>query len=191
MPWPDSRLVERNPRLDIFLLYRAGCLSPGAETRLKWPDYGTGGYLRASERCLILTGDFNQTIAWEEFSAIGGRTVRQWFRCSCGRGAYHLLLAKGGGVFACWRCCGYDRRSRRHQRGIWRSLRHIEAARKKLGCEDLRPHGDIPPRGCRKHHAPRERLLEALRRAEQAAYNDTAKMIERYDGRRTGRTKRA
>ena len=104
--FPDSELVERNPKLDVDALYRAGALFTGQISR--WACHWLTVTIRA-EWDRIWIDDQKVTIARDRF--LNGRYVRIKFLCSgCSRGC-RILHARGR-TWVCRHCAKYDYSSR-------------------------------------------------------------------------------
>ena len=108
--FPDSELVERNPKLDVDALYRAGALFTGQISR--WACHWLTVTIRAEwERIWI--DDQEVEIARDPF--LDGRRVRIKFLCpGCNRGC-RILHARGR-TFVCRACARYDYSSRHKDR---------------------------------------------------------------------------
>jgi len=104
--FPDSELVERNPKLDVDALHRAGVLHAGEVS--SWACRWLMVTIRAEwERLWI--GDQEVVLARDRF--LNGRHVRIKFLCpACSRGC-RILHARGR-TFVCRTCAGYDYSSR-------------------------------------------------------------------------------
>ena len=108
--FPDSELVEHNPKLDVDALYRAGALFTGQISR--WACHWLTVRIRAAwERIWI--DDQEVAIARDRF--LNGRHVRIKFLCpACNRGC-RILHARGR-TFVCRACARYDYSSRHRDR---------------------------------------------------------------------------
>jgi hypothetical protein len=108
--FPDSELVERNPKLDVDALYRTGSLFTGQISR--WACHWLTVTIRA-ERERIWINDQEAAIVRDRF--LNGRHVRIKFLCpACSRGC-RILHARGR-TFVCRACAGYDYSSRHKDR---------------------------------------------------------------------------
>jgi hypothetical protein len=108
--FPDSELVERNPKLDIDALYRTGSLFMGQISR--WACHWLTVTIRAEwERIWI--DDQEVAIVRDRF--LNGRYVRIKFLCpACTRGC--RIHDARGRTFVCRACAGYDYSSRHKDR---------------------------------------------------------------------------
>src|SRR5215831_2343243 len=104
--FPESELVEGNPKLDVDALYRAGALFTGQIS--SWTCHWITVTIRA-EREWIWIDDQRIELACDLF--LNGRYTRIKFLCpACNRGC-RILHARGR-TFVCRVYAGYDYRSR-------------------------------------------------------------------------------
>jgi hypothetical protein len=108
--FPDSELVEHNPKLDVDALYRASALFTGEISR--WACHWLTVTIRVEwERIWI--DDQEIAIARDRF--LNGRHVRIKFLCpGCNRGC-RILHARGR-TWVCRLCAKYDYSSRHKDR---------------------------------------------------------------------------
>jgi hypothetical protein len=93
---PGNRLVEANPRVDIWELHRSGALTEGALTE---PTWGEKGCRLAAQAPNLLVDGNPILVVWDEPMAGVGRP---WFECPlCKRRCRHLYLRQ----LVCRRCC--------------------------------------------------------------------------------------
>lgn len=95
--FPDARFVERNPRIDVDVLWRGGALQAGGISR--WACHWLVVTIEASSDWITIDGD--QRIAIEREEILNGRHSRVKFRCpGCNRGC-RVLHAQGHGFVGC------------------------------------------------------------------------------------------
>jgi hypothetical protein len=108
--FPDSELVERNPKLDVDALYRAGALFTGQISR--WACHWLTVTIRAEWEWIWID---DQRVAIVRDHFLNGQRVRIKFLCpGCDRGC-RILHARGR-TFVCRACAGYDYSSRHKDR---------------------------------------------------------------------------
>jgi hypothetical protein len=96
--FPDTRLIERNPRLDVDALHRAGALHAGEIS--SWACAWLTVKIEAATDWIVIDGDQRVALARDEI--LNGRYVRVKFLCSaCNRGCRVLHHAQG---WICRRC---------------------------------------------------------------------------------------
>jgi len=130
-----DRLVERNPRVDIWALLREGALTPGTEFEVRC---GPVGYRLAGQTVGISIDGNRVLVVWDE--PMPGRG-RPWFECPvCKHRCRHLYLRQ----LACRQCCRLDYTSRHRHRTV-PGYSRLVYLRRKLGL-DVRPFRPIQPR---------------------------------------------
>jgi hypothetical protein len=132
---PGDRIVEANPRLDIWMLLQCGALTEGTTTALRWGEKGSQLLRRAPN---IFVDGNPILVVWDEpMSGVG----RCWFECPrCSQRCRHIYVRQ----LACRRCSRLDYSSRHLHRSV-PGLNRLRYLRGKLGLE-LRPFAPIPPR---------------------------------------------
>jgi hypothetical protein len=150
---PTDRLVESNPRVDIWALLRDGVLVEGTEVEVRWGPVGCWLATRAGG--IFIDGTQLQ-LSWDEpMEGVG----RPWFECPvCHRRCRHLYLRQ----LACRRCCRLDYSSRHTHRSV-PGFNRLLYLRRRLGV-DLKPFSPLPRRP--KHHARYHRIVAEIRRLE-------------------------
>jgi len=135
--FPGDRLVEANPRVEIWELHRSGALVDGAITELWWGDHM--GRRLAARTPDLLFGGTRVPVIWDEpMEGVG----RPWFECPlCKRRCKHLYFRQ----LACRRCCRLDYSSRHLRRQI-PGVGRVERLRRRLGDCDVRPFAPLPER---------------------------------------------
>ena len=151
--FPGIRLIEANPRVDIWVLLRSGALTPGTEVELRYGPVGS--HLATREGGILIDGT-RVLLIWDEpMQGVG----RCWFECPvCKQRCRHLYLRQ----LACRRCSRLDYSSRHLHRSI-PGLNRLRYLRRKLGLE-LRPFTPIPPRP--KHHLRYHRIVAEIHALE-------------------------
>jgi len=126
--FPESRLVERNPKLDVDALYRAGALFAGEISR--WTCQWLTVTVRA-EWGRIWIDDQEVALARDRF--LNGRHVRIKFLCaSCNRGCRNLHYHARDRAWMCRLCAGYEHGSR--HKGLWApALNRMASLRRRIG----------------------------------------------------------
>jgi hypothetical protein len=109
----NVRIAEDLPRLDIYELFRAGALKPGARSTFWLRNGDPGGYqaqadklgltVKAAHEVCYLPVDWIRVIRTPQ-GVIGATPA---FRCSCGR---HPRFAYAPS-FTCWKCAWRDTRT--------------------------------------------------------------------------------
>jgi hypothetical protein len=132
--FPGDRIVERVPRLDVWMLSRCGALVEGsaAELAIEGAAGAVGGppairavNLRREAPNLWIDGT-RVAIAWDEpMPGVG----RPWFLCACGHRARYLYLRD---AIACARCHKLQNASRHLNRQV-PALGRVVRLRRKLG----------------------------------------------------------
>ena len=129
--FPDHALVERNPKLDIDALYRAGALHAGEISR--WACHWLMVTIRAEEGWIWID-DQRVPIARDEI--LNGRYGRTKFLCpGCNRGCriLHARATKSSTAdrWVCRDCAEYDYSSRHKNR--WApGLTHLASLRRRI-----------------------------------------------------------
>ena len=154
---PLDRLVEANPRLDVWHLLQCGGLVEGATTRLQW---GEKGCLVARRTPDIWIDGTRIPVTWDE--PMPG-VCRPWFLCGCGRRCRHVYFRD---VIACSQCHSLKNASR-HLRRQTPGVGRVERLRRKLGNCDVRPFAPLPARRRGRSRAYHEKLV-AMIHAEEA-----------------------
>jgi hypothetical protein len=167
-----EKLVEANPVVDIFRLYREGLLSPGASGMV---DTGTGGCRPARHKAEISELEIDGQslrIGWHSHLPL------PTFICgACGRTCYRAHQV--GGLWACRLCHRLTYLSRHRNRTI-PGLNRVRYLRRRLGA-DPRPFTPLPvkPLHARKHW----KLASEIRALERAllhhARRDVVEVLER------------
>src|SRR5215469_694395 len=127
---PLNRMVEANPVVCVFELYREGLLTPGAEARIETGD-GHGGYHLAVPEAGKVLSD-GQEIRLVPHPMCAGSI----FVCGCDSAAYRLHRVDG--VWRCRRCHRLEYLVRHRFRTIGNGkLNRVRALRRRIGASPV------------------------------------------------------
>src|SRR5215469_15956392 len=138
-PFPPQNLVENRPRIDVWLLQRAGALALGAETTITVNDVPVG-YVRGLGDGRVVVEFAGQKRGVELVQDEPMPNVpRLWFECpACQRRCRHLYLPE----VECRTRLALEHAVRHSSR--WGRVARIARPRHRLGV-DLRPFGELHP----------------------------------------------
>ena len=175
--WHDSlvelgRLVEANPAVCVFSLYREGLLTPGIEARIGG-NREDGGYLTSvPEPGKVLLDGQPIRLVWHRMLP-----ARVFICPSCGRESYRLHRVND--AWACRRCHRLDYACRHRGRTI-PGLARIRSLRRRIGASSVL-FSPLPakPLQARKHWRLAREIRQLEARLIDHGRSDVAEVLER------------